>query len=501
MAQKNFTNATGNWIVSDTGEISYTGKVKIDGDLQANDFLDADGNSIVSKSLWTENNDGSISRVGVTNGALAIGESAGSTSQGPYAVALGESAGSTSQGRYAVALGLGSGMENQSAYATAVGWCSGQENQGDSAIAIGGGAGAFDQGESAIAIGFNAGKSNQADYGVIISSDSWNPASSPVEGHIILKSNKGSLDFNGTDKWTFTGGSVQASDFLDSNGNSIVGSGVSSVNGLTGAVNLTYTNVGAEKAFSKATAFNKNFGTTSTTVAYGNHNHNGVYQPAGSYAASNHNHNGVYQPAGSYASTSYAYSKAESNALYEPKGGGGGGDPLDLNNGISLAKGQAKGTLYKTKSVLEIMTTGGSLPNHTGYQLQVDMNGGWLSQEFKFFPANNWGTYSSTPALTIKGDGCYAADFVATSDEKLKKDIVTAKSDVVQQLEGREWNWKDTDKKASGVIAQEIEQILPHLVIEDSEGTKRVSYNGLTAYLIEAVKELSARVQELEESK
>lgn len=44
MSQKNFTNATGNWIVSDTGEISYSGKVKIEGDLQANDFLDANGN-------------------------------------------------------------------------------------------------------------------------------------------------------------------------------------------------------------------------------------------------------------------------------------------------------------------------------------------------------------------------------------------------------------------------------------------------------------------------
>ena len=47
MSQKNFTNATGNWIVSDTGEISYTGKVKIEGDLQANDFLDSNGNSII----------------------------------------------------------------------------------------------------------------------------------------------------------------------------------------------------------------------------------------------------------------------------------------------------------------------------------------------------------------------------------------------------------------------------------------------------------------------
>lgn len=52
MSQKNFTNATGNWIVSDTGEISYTGTVKVEGDLQSNDFLDADGNSIIRPDIW-----------------------------------------------------------------------------------------------------------------------------------------------------------------------------------------------------------------------------------------------------------------------------------------------------------------------------------------------------------------------------------------------------------------------------------------------------------------
>ena len=40
-----------------------------------------------------------------------------------------------------------------------------------------------------------------------------------------------------------------------------------------------------------------------SNYAAANHNHNGVYQPAGSYAAANHDHSGVYQPVGSYATT------------------------------------------------------------------------------------------------------------------------------------------------------------------------------------------------------
>ena len=183
-------------------DIDKDGNITAKGVVQAADFLDSNGDSI---SLWTEGDDGSITRVGATDGQLAIGFAAGATSQG----------------KNSVALGMGSGMENQGEYAVAIGWSSGQENQGKDAIAIGGAA-AFNQGEGAIAIGLNAGKTDQGAHGIIISSDSWWPTESTVEGHIIIESTKGKLDFNGTDKWEFTGGPVQASDFLDGNGNSII---------------------------------------------------------------------------------------------------------------------------------------------------------------------------------------------------------------------------------------------------------------------------------------
>ena len=49
-----------------------------------------------------------------------------------------------------------------------------------------------------------------------------------------------------------------------------------------------------------------------------------------------------------------------------------------------------------------------------------------------------------------------------------------------------------------GVIAQEIENVLPHAVDINSRGYKTVNYNSLIPLLIEAVKELSDRVKELE---
>ena len=90
-----------------------------------------------------------------------------------------------------------------------------------------------------------------------------------------------------------------------------------------------------------------------------------------------------------------------------------------------------------------------------------------------------------------------ANDFVADSDERLKDNITTAPVGLIDSLKGREWDWKESGEKGSGVVAQELEQVLPHLVHTDDEGMKSVSYNGLVAYLIEEVKALRAEVEEL----
>jgi len=195
------------------GEQVYTWKFNIP--VQAPEYLDADGNSIIGgggggESLWTENDDGSIARVGASDYALAIGNAAGIENQERFAVALGSNAGTWGQGEGAVSLG----------------YSAGQENQGEEAVAIGR-SGCFNQGHNAIAIGTGAGEVDQGAHGIIISTNYLDTvgSNSTVEGHLILKTTKGSLNFNGTDKWTFDGGPVQASDFLDADGNSIIGAG------------------------------------------------------------------------------------------------------------------------------------------------------------------------------------------------------------------------------------------------------------------------------------
>jgi hypothetical protein len=73
----------------------------------------------------------------------------------------------------------------------------------------------------------------------------------------------------------------------------------------------------------------------------------------------------------------------------------------------------------------------------------------------------------------------------------------------VRRLRGVRWDWSEDNPLGlsgpdMGVLAQEVEAVYPELIMTGSDGIKRVNYHGLVAPLIEAVKELDARVARLE---
>jgi hypothetical protein len=84
-----------------------------------------------------------------------------------------------------------------------------------------------------------------------------------------------------------------------------------------------------------------------------------------------------------------------------------------------------------------------------------------------------------------------STEFAATSDVNLKENIETIQNagEIVSQLRGVTFDWKDTGNHSLGVIAQEIEKVLPELVTE-TDGKKTVSYGNMVGVLIEAIKEL-----------
>jgi hypothetical protein len=90
-----------------------------------------------------------------------------------------------------------------------------------------------------------------------------------------------------------------------------------------------------------------------------------------------------------------------------------------------------------------------------------------------------------------------AINFNSTSDINLKTNIQTVENalETVNTLRGVSFDWKETGFGSYGVIAQELEEVLPELV-KDGE-VKSVNYNGIIGVLIEAVKELKKEVEEL----
>lgn len=93
-----------------------------------------------------------------------------------------------------------------------------------------------------------------------------------------------------------------------------------------------------------------------------------------------------------------------------------------------------------------------------------------------------------------------ATVFNSLSDATQKTNVQTIENatDTLSKIAGVEFDWVDGGQHSAGVIAQELEQILPFLVATGPDGIKSVNYNGLIAYLIQANKELAARVQALE---
>lgn len=106
------------------------------------------------------------------------------------------------------------------------------------------------------------------------------------------------------------------------------------------------------------------------------------------------------------------------------------------------------------------------------------------------------GTVSSTNIYFNPSTGTInSTNFNSLSDENLKKNIekISNATELIKSLEGVEFEWKDNDKKSSGLIAQEVEKIMPHLV-ESNGKVKTVNYLGIIAYLIQTIKELDDKI-------
>ena len=103
-------------------------------------------------------------------------------------------------------------------------------------------------------------------------------------------------------------------------------------------------------------------------------------------------------------------------------------------------------------------------------------------------------------ALDVSGSIRASGTILQSSDERLKENIYPIDNafDRVNNIEGVYFNWKDKSERNVGVLAQQVQKVLPEVVSEDNNGYLNVDYGGIVPLLLEAIKELEARITELE---
>jgi hypothetical protein len=115
------------------------------------------------------------------------------------------------------------------------------------------------------------------------------------------------------------------------------------------------------------------------------------------------------------------------------------------------------------------------------------------------FPDVGSATQNVFTRMTIQNNGnaIFSGTVTANSDIKLKENVITIESalEKVLSLRGVEYDRKDSGEHQIGVIAQEVEKIIPEVVYGDE--IKSVAYGNLVGLLIEAIKEQQKEIEEL----
>jgi hypothetical protein len=139
-----------------------------------------------------------------------------------------------------------------------------------------------------------------------------------------------------------------------------------------------------------------------------------------------------------------------------------------------------------------------------------------VDDEWQFWCTRNGGArmyYNGSSKIETTNTGVtVSGDVNSTSDIRYKKNIETIDSalEKVQSLRGVTFDWdndaftedENTKKpnftaRATGVIAQDVEKVLPEAVRENEDGFKNVAYGNMVGLLIEAIKEQQTQIDEL----
>lgn len=171
---------------------------------------------------------------------------------------------------------------------------------------------------------------------------------------------------------------------------------------------------------------------------------------------------------------------------------GGGGNILI--NGVAGTIGQVltqtgAGVAWATAAGGSFSSTDDTSTNATYYPIVATTAGGSTAK-----------TSSSKLTFNPSTGTLGATIFNSLSDQNTKKNIqpIADALNIVENLRGVTFKWRDGGLPSAGLIAQDVEKYLPELV-NLSEGAKTLNYNGVIGVLVEAIKEQNNMIKSLTE--
>jgi phage-related tail fiber protein len=178
--------------------------------------------------------------------------------------------------------------------------------------------------------------------------------------------------------------------------------------------------------------------------------------------------------------------------------------PTTLTASHTITVPNATGTMALTSNIgngiLTLAVSGTGLSGSASFT--ANQTGGTT------FTVTSNATSANTASTIVARDGSgnftagtiTATEFTATSDASLKENIspIGNALEKVQELRGVKFTWKDSGVSQVGLIAQEVESILPEVVNTSEEGIKSVAYGNIVALLIEAVKTQQEQIAQLQ---
>jgi hypothetical protein len=177
---------------------------------------------------------------------------------------------------------------------------------------------------------------------------------------------------------------------------------------------------------------------------------------------------------------------------------------ITSNTSITLS---GNSNLNLTTAAYTITTPGVTLKGSPLSSLEIDAN--FINLNNSFLTVSSGATHLNIPSTIIKRDvdgsfyagAVYVTSLTESSSIKLKSNInpITGALSSILSLNGVTYDRKDNSvKNEAGLIAEEVESILPNIVAKDATGEPiGINYTKLTAYVIEAIKELKQEIDTL----